>query len=292
MNDITEPTVPILVCVDGSDEALAATRWAAGYAARIHAPLRLVHTVPDGDWYGSAAFVDGGALEDDLRRIGENHLALATDAAHAVEPDQLVETVIADGTLSDFIATAWASLIVLGSRRRSAARDVLLGSNTIGVLERATGPVLICRPGSEQADDRRPIVVGVDASTQSDRALTLAMDIAHTFGRPLVVANYWGVAAQAGINLGAGYIDWERVRTEEKRWLDAHVSVLHEKYPDVPLTTVSSDRSPGRALTALSADAMIVAVGSRGRGAFLGTLLGSVSQNLLHHAECSVLIVR
>lgn len=292
MNEISEATAPIIVCVDGSDEALAATRWAAGYAARIHAPLRLLHTVPDGDWYGSAAFVDGGALEEDLRRIGKDHLVRATNAARSVAPDELVETVIADGTLSDFVATTAATLIVLGSRKRSATRDLLFGRNTIGVLERAPGPVLIWRPDSDTTDDSRPIVVGVDASTQSDRALTLAMDIAHTYDRPVVAANYWGVAAKAGVGLGAAYIDWDRVRTEEKRWLDTHVSVLHEKYPSVPLTTISADQSPGRALNALSEDALIVAVGSRGRGAVLGTLLGSVSQNLLHHAHCSVLIVR
>lgn len=105
---------------------------------------------------------------------------------------------------------------------------------------------------------------------------------------PIVVCVDGSDKALAATRWAAG----DKVRTEEKRWLDTHVSVLHEKYPNVPLTTISADRSPGRALNALSEDALIVAVGSRGRGAVSGTLLGSVSQNLLHHADCSVLIVR
>jgi nucleotide-binding universal stress UspA family protein len=36
----------------------------------------------------------------------------------------------------------------------------------------------------------------------------------------------------------------------------------------------------------------LVVVGSRGRGALTDSLLGSVSQNLIHHAECPLLVVR
>jgi nucleotide-binding universal stress UspA family protein len=124
-----------------------------------------------------------------------------------------------------------------------------------------------------------------------------ALDMAHTLGAPLVGANYWGLAAQtgvgfAGIGFAAGYIDWDKVRTEEKLWLDTHVSAMRDKFPDVKLSTVSASSSPARGLQALSSKALIVAVGSRGRGTLRGAALGSVSQNLLHHAESAVLIVR
>ncbi|MDV8025109.1 universal stress protein [Rhodococcus sp. IEGM 1330] len=135
-------------------------------------------------------------------------------------------------------------------------------------------------------------MVGVDGSEQSDRALGAALEIAHTLGMPRVAVNYWGFAAQAGLGTGFEDVDWVSVRAHEKHWLETHVETIREKYPDVALSTVSAQSSPTRGLRAMSASASMLVVGRRGRGAFLGAILGSVGQNLVHHPDCSVLIVR
>lgn len=292
MNDSTDRVLPVLVCIDDSEEMTDVAQWAAAYAAQVHAPLRLVHTVPDGDWYGSAAFVDGGAFEDELRRLGHEYLERAATAARTVAPDLCVETVSADGTIAAFVSTTRAQLVVLGSRKSSYAREIVLGSNTIRVINHAQSPVLIWRGGADPVNEQRPIVVGIDGSDQSDRALVLALETAQALGTPVIAANYWGRAAHAGVGLGAGYIDWEKVRTQLARWLRSHVAVIREKYPDVEVSTVSAEITPARGLRAISSDASIVVVGCRGRGPLRGAALGSVSQNLIHHAECSVLVVR
>jgi nucleotide-binding universal stress UspA family protein len=55
---------------------------------------------------------------------------------------------------------------------------------------------------------------------------------------------------------------------------------------------VFQDVSPAKGLTELSREAQLVVVGSHGRGRIADAVLGSVSQNLIHHAECPVLVVR
>jgi nucleotide-binding universal stress UspA family protein len=65
-----------------------------------------------------------------------------------------------------------------------------------------------------------------------------------------------------------------------------------DKYPDVLLEYVLQPGGAGSVLTAASRQAQLVVVGTRGRGATSGLLLGSVGLQLLHHAECPVMIAR
>ena len=70
------------------------------------------------------------------------------------------------------------------------------------------------------------------------------------------------------------------------------VAPLARKYPNAHVTKVFQDVSPTKGLTELSREAQLVVVGSHGRGRLADSILGSVSQSVIHHAECSVLVVR
>jgi hypothetical protein len=70
------------------------------------------------------------------------------------------------------------------------------------------------------------------------------------------------------------------------------VAAWREKYPQLDIAAEGMlEEHPAAALTRLSATTQLLVVGSRGRGAPRGMLLGSVSQHLLRHAACDVAIV-
>jgi nucleotide-binding universal stress UspA family protein len=77
-----------------------------------------------------------------------------------------------------------------------------------------------------------------------------------------------------------------------QRWLAEAVAGLRQDHPDVAVELAPTPLSPARALSDASATASLVVVGTRGRGGFAGLLLGSVGSTVLHHAQCSVAVVR
>jgi nucleotide-binding universal stress UspA family protein len=65
-----------------------------------------------------------------------------------------------------------------------------------------------------------------------------------------------------------------------------------ERYPDVTVRRVVTADRPVRSLLEQSADTQLVIVGTRGRGGFASTVLGSTSNALLHAVEVPMIVVR
>jgi nucleotide-binding universal stress UspA family protein len=141
------------------------------------------------------------------------------------------------------------------------------------------------------------IVVGVDSSEGAKAALRFALDEATLRRATVRVVHAWqfGYIGASGIQgsapvAGADLSDLRR-RAEELA-LDA---VLHEVGPAANGVVVERrvvEGAPATVLVDESHHADLLVVGSRGHGGFTGLLLGSVSQQCAHHAECPVVIVR
>lgn len=118
------------------------------------------------------------------------------------------------------------------------------------------------------------IVVGVDGSEESRRALEWALAEARTRGAPVRV-----VHAHGG----------DESEREAELIVKAEVTTAAADGLDV-----GAEALPGPAVRVLleaARDAELLVVGSRGRHGFPGLLLGSVSQQLANHAVCPVVIV-
>ena len=142
-------------------------------------------------------------------------------------------------------------------------------------------------------DLRNALVVAVDDSVPAREALRYAASMAKESGRPLQVVTVWnfvrGPAPVQGPDEAPSEARWQAEAEERLRRLVA------EELGDDPGVVVRLHALHGNTvpvLLAVSGLARHLVVGSRGRGGFSGLLLGSTSDQLVHHAPCPVTVVR
>jgi nucleotide-binding universal stress UspA family protein len=135
------------------------------------------------------------------------------------------------------------------------------------------------------------IVVGIDGSIGSRRALQWAADEAALRGAELVVVHAWHLPPGAYMPYVPSAVTATGMMEEgaEKLVADAEASIA---MPDrIRIRRVVVEGLAAALLLQQAADADLLVVGSRGRGGVTGLLLGSVSQHCAHHAPCPVVIV-
>jgi nucleotide-binding universal stress UspA family protein len=140
------------------------------------------------------------------------------------------------------------------------------------------------------AHDLDPVVlVGFDGSADARAALRYALDEARRRSARLRVVDVWQfpTTVAMGMVLPPDFADVSAKAAAET--LSKAVDELGAS--DVPVDQVVTDGIPSHVLVEESRHAEVLVVGSRGRGAFTGMLLGSVSQACVHHAACPVVVM-
>ncbi|MFF8864750.1 universal stress protein [Streptomyces sp. NPDC015139] len=136
-----------------------------------------------------------------------------------------------------------------------------------------------------------PIVVGIDGSEASLRAVDWAADEAALRGAPLrlVYASFWdryeGALLAQELNKPV-----EEVMAQDV--IGPARNRAHCRTPDVEVTTEVLPEEPARGLVRESRTALAMVLGCRGRSGIAQTLLGSVSLTVAGHAHCPVIVIR
>ena len=284
----------VVAGIDGSDTALGGARWAAEFATRHALPLTLLHATPRLDWHFVRA---DQPAERDRSTDADSVLAAAETAVRSTYPDLVIRTLAVKGAVATALADASQSarLLVVGT---GAADHRALGGHAVRIAHRTHCPVVVWRhPVARRTGKPLPVVVGVDESDESARALAEAFDVAAMLHAALTVVHMWEIGAAVGMGDlgGQGLMDWELLdllQSQQRQRMDELVEPFARKYRNAHVSRIFQDISPAKGLTELSREAQLVVVGSHGRGKLADSLLGSVSQNLIHHAECPVLVVR
>lgn len=192
-------------------------------------------------------------------------------------------------------ASKSAAMVVVGGTGKGFFGEMTIGSTASAVVAHAHCPVVVMRgrKNTSAYPAEGPIVVGLDGSPLSERALEIGFEEAAWRKAGLVVVHAWrDVTYDDAYGMARLVVQWESIEEEERRLLAQRLAGWQEKYPDVKVERVLVEDRPRHALLEWSAKAQLVVVGSRGRGGFTGQLLGSTSQALAHHAECPVMVVR
>ncbi|HEY9332942.1 MAG TPA: universal stress protein [Kribbella sp.] len=291
---MTTQPAPIVVGYDGSTGSQSALRWATAEAVRTMAPLRLVeafelviitrpspgHVVP---------------LEA-VRTARQTGLDAVAENVRLHHPGLTVETRLEGGPAARALidAAAEARTVVLGSRGLGGWSGLLVGSVAVQVTTHAQCPVVVIPHEQQQRAPRAAtVVVGVDGSKASAKAIDFAFDQAEAMHGEVVAVHAW-TSPFLTYDDGASMLQFDeaKVREEARLLVAESVAGAAADHPDVHWTTELTMGAAAQALVRRAESADLVVVGSRGRGGFTGLLLGSVGQTVLHHAHCPIAVVR
>jgi len=187
-------------------------------------------------------------------------------------------------------ASAGADLLVVGARGLGGFRGLLLGSVSQQCAEHSAVPVAVVRtpPGAALPEH---VVVGVDGSANSQRALAWALAEARVRDAPLTVVHAWHPVLSPTLGMVSPVDDTDVLRATAEELVRDQVRQAAGDTDDVMIDVRLTPDRPADALLHLAKTATVVVVGSRGRGGFASLLLGSVSHKLLHHAPCPVVVI-
>jgi nucleotide-binding universal stress UspA family protein len=284
MPDVRSEMGRIVVGVDGSASAARALQWAVREGK---ARGWFVTAVLAWDLLGQHHATSGERFEPSYgeaqaRAALDSYVeaALGQTATGALDERKVVCDLPAPALLD---ASATADLLVVGARGMGGFRGLLIGSVSQKCLHHARCPVVVvhAEDGDELGEIGR-VVVGVDDSVGASRALDWALDEARAHQAMVEVVHAWGLPSFGADEAG---------EAAGRRIVDEVLGAADLSGLSGPITRTLVNGTGAAAILRAAEAADLVVLGSRGRGGFKGLLLGSVSDQVAHHARWPVLIV-
>ncbi len=261
--------------------------WAAREALARRVPLWICHV-----WEWSSTDRAVLPLPDDPpagpRPAGERIVAETAAAVRAEMPGLEVHGALGYGHPARMLldVSDEAGLIVVGARDGGGFPALLIGSVSAQVAAHAQCPVAVVRPTSAAATD---VVVGIDGSVQSDRAIEIGLAEARRTGGTLIAVHSYRFPPLAAAYAPNPGIDVDAHRIAAEQVLDRALGDLDTR-TDVKIERRLVHGPPARVLLEAAAGAAVLVVGARGLGGFSGLVLGSVSQQVVRHAPGPVIV--
>ena len=145
---------------------------------------------------------------------------------------------------------------------------------------------------ASDGEARQVVVVGVDGSPGSVAALSWAGRYGAATGAVVWALHIWHYPTAAGLPPGVTPESvTDEVKAEQQKELDEAIAKANLD-PAAQVESKIAYGHPAQVLINESKNVNLIVVGHRGRGGFTGMLTGSVSMQVVNHAECPVVVVR
>lgn len=287
----------LIVATDLSENSGIAARWAASAAPKFEAEVTVLHVVELGfvTWLKSDLDVfDDTEKVEQLRQLVsewyEKHTGKAPDHV-VVEPGSPLVQI-----RNAVEATDGESMVVLARSSKGGFEKFFLGSTVHQVVADPPASVAIVHPDHAEATGEHPIVTGTDFSENADLAVQMAIDMCQSLDGKLHIVHANQIpqsTAYAQIGLGGVDLETELHTLAEKKMdqfledeidssLDVEIEkdlVLDEEAADALLHAVEGD------------EADMLVVGHNGSSPLVQNVLGSVTQQVLRNAACTIIVV-
>lgn len=284
----------ILVAIDGSVHSQQTLNMVASREWRAGSPVRVVHVMKAGGLFGGVSVADMNEAEQALADIAYN--------MQLQNPTLQVSHELLEGNCDDAIlesAQRWnAEIIVVGCSGHSRIENILLGSVSRGLVEKAFCPVLVGRAAPEGAQGN--VLVAVDKSPFSAAAVEWVM---HQFWARKANIGLVSVIDHAPVDFvsdgnisqaSRSILGWENLKYLSEYRLALWAEKVREYLPEATVYHGTLEGEPKELLTRSAENwpAGVVVMGSHGRKGLERLVLGSVSDHMAAYAPCAVEIVR
>jgi nucleotide-binding universal stress UspA family protein len=289
--------VRVVLATDGSKDSRTAAAFLKELPLPASTTVRIIAVValPEFALDSTSAPALKRAVLDQAQDVTEEARAILAPRGFTIE------TGVAEGDPRAEIvrqADEWkADLVVLGARGLGGIKRFLLGSVSDAVARHARCPVLVVKGQRRKLGS---VLVAMDGSEDSFQAVRFLRSLAlprQTRVRLLSVVERLRYPTTAPQSLHGQLVKMLKELEAERRGeldkvLERAAGQLDDTITRVTRSTPTGDAAEEIVATAQDFDTDLVVVGARGLGGVARVLLGSVSEKVLHHARCPVLIVK
>ena len=277
----------ILVAVDGSEAGKNALRQAIKLSCTEGCWVTAASVIPP--YSGDLALTSIGNIKKSLMEPAEKALSEAQEIAKAERA--AMKTVCEEGEVHEKIVDLAEGenfdLIVMGKRGRHRLERALIGSVVARVIGYTEKDVLVVPDGT--AIGWKTILISTDGSRYSEVAIARAMDFAKSYDGKLKVVSvvdvpseYYAEAPKAVEDLtkkAKGFVNDVKKKAEASN-IDAETFVGEGEAYKVITDLAKKEKAD------------VIVMGSHGRTGIKRLLMGSVTEGVIGHASCPVLIVK